>query len=308
MSATILVTALAPAAWGTTYLVATQLMPAGRPLSTAAIRVLPIGLLLTLIARQRPRGVWWWRTAVVGTLNIGAFQALLFVAAYRLPGGVAATAGAIQPLVAAALAAWLLGERFTRRVGLAGVAGVLGVGVLVSAPGAALDAVGVAAALAGTVAMATGVVLTKRWGRPVGLLTSTGWQLLAGGLLLAPLALLVEGQPPAFTVANWIGSGWLAVVGTGLAYVVWFRGIERLPVNAISFLALVSPLVATVAGWAALGQALSVVQLLGAVLIIGAVVAPQLPYRASVVDSTDLDAQVGPGVAAGSTPSPRAVS
>jgi probable blue pigment (indigoidine) exporter len=53
----------------------------------------------------------------------------------------------------------------------------------------AFDAAGIVAGLAGTATMATGIVLTKRWGRPVGLLTFTGWQLTAGGLVLAPLAL-----------------------------------------------------------------------------------------------------------------------
>jgi len=47
-------------------------------------------LLLTL-TRRLPRGSWWWRAAVLGLLNFGAFFPLLFFAAYRLPGGVAAT-------------------------------------------------------------------------------------------------------------------------------------------------------------------------------------------------------------------------
>jgi probable blue pigment (indigoidine) exporter len=273
---TLLLTALTPAVWGTTYVVTTELMPMDRPLLTASLRALPVGLVLTAWARKRPTGVWWWRTAVLGTLNIGAFFALLFIAAYRLPGGVAATAGAVQPLVAAGLAAWLLGERFTARTAVAGVLGVSGVGLLVLGPRAALDPLGVLAALLGTLSMATGVVLTKRWGRPVGLLTATGWQLLAGGLLLTPVALLVEGPPPTFTAGNWIGFGWLAIVGTGLAYSLWFRGIERLPVGSITFLGLLSPLVATVIGWVVLRQSLTVLQLGGAILIAAAVALPQI--------------------------------
>jgi probable blue pigment (indigoidine) exporter len=272
---TILLSALAPVAWGTTYLVATELMPAERPLLTAAVRVLPIGLLLTLRARRLPRGAWWWRTTVLGTLNIGVFQALLFVAAYRLPGGVAATAGAVQPLIVGVLAAWLLAERLRPGLVLAAVGGILGVGLLVLTPEARLDPVGVGAALAGTVSMAVGVVLTKRWGRPVDLVTATGWQLVAGGLLLAPLALALEGFPPAFTIANWVGAAWLSVIGTGVAYLLWFRGIERLPVSHLSFLGLLSPLVATVLGWALLSQSLTAGQLTGAGLIAGTVVATQ---------------------------------
>jgi probable blue pigment (indigoidine) exporter len=44
--------------------------------------------------------------------------------------------------------------------------------------------------------MAVGVVLTKRWGRPAPLLATTGWQLVAGGLVLLPVAALVEAHHP----------------------------------------------------------------------------------------------------------------
>ncbi len=310
MVLTVLLTALAPAAWGTTYLVTTELMPADRPVLTALVRVLPVGLLLTAAARELPSGSWWWRTAVLGVLNIGAFQVLLFVAAYRLPGGVAATAGAVQPLVVAALAAGLLGERFRLRTGLAGLGGVVGVGLLVLTPQAALDPLGVMAALTGTVSMATGVVFTKRWGRPVGLITATGWQLVAGGVLLLPLAFALEGPPPAFTSRNWLGAVWLATVGTGAAYSLWFRGIERLPVSSLSFLGLMSPLTATVLGWVVLDQSLTAGQLGGATLIATTVIATQIGgtrprRRASSIPASPVTSTRRERVHASDSPTPQ---
>jgi probable blue pigment (indigoidine) exporter len=272
-------TALTPAVWGTTYIVATELLPVGRPLFAAAVRALPVGIAFMLYRRCLPVGVWWWRATVLGMLNIGAFFALLFVAAFRLPGGVAATAGALQPLVAAAIASVVLGEVFTRRTALAGTVGVTGVALLVLGPQASLDPIGVAAAVAGTVSMATGVVLTKHWGRPVDLISFTGWQLTAGGLALVPIVILTEGVPSEITPTNIAGFVWLAVAGTGLAYANWFRGIQLLPVSVVSFLALLSPLVATIAGWTLLDQTLSVAQLFGATLILAAVTMSQLTQR-----------------------------
>lgn len=269
-------TALTPMVWGTTYLVATEFLPDGRPLLAATVRALPIGLVIVGATRRLPRGVWWIRAGLLGLLNIGAFFALLFVAAFRLPGGVAATAGAIQPLVAAGIAAVVVGERFTGRTALAGTVGVGGVALLVLGPEATLDPVGIAAAIAGTVSMASGVVLTKHWGRPTDLLTFTGWQLTAGGLLLLPVTLVAEGVPTSITGTNAVGFLWLATIGTGLAYANWFRGIQRLPIAAVSFLALLSPLVATVAGWIVLDQSLSATQAAGAALVVAAVLAPQL--------------------------------
>ncbi len=145
-------TALTPAVWGTTYIVATEFLPDGRPLLAATVRALPVGLVFVAWSRRLPRGCWWWRSALLGALNIGAFFALLFVAAFRLPGGVAATAGAVQPLVAAGIAVALLGEVFTRRTAALGFAGVLGVGLLVLQPGARLDAVTVIWTLPGPAA------------------------------------------------------------------------------------------------------------------------------------------------------------
>ncbi len=272
-------TALTPAVWGTTYIVATELLPAGRPLLAAVVRALPVGIAFMLYRRCLPVGVWWWRATVLGLLNIGAFFALLFVAAFRLPGGVAATAGALQPLVAAGIASVVLGEAFTRRTAFSGTVGVAGVALLVLGPQASLDPVGVAAAMAGTVSMATGVVLTKHWGRPVDLISFTGWQLTAGGLALVPITILAEGVPAEITPTNIAGFVWLAVAGTGLAYANWFRGIQLLPVSVVSFLALLSPLVATIAGWILLDQTLSIPQLFGASLILGAVIMSQRTPR-----------------------------
>lgn len=94
----IIATALTPIIWGTTYLVTTELLPPDRPLLAAVLRALPAGLLLVVLTRRLPQGIWWWRALVLGFLNIGAFFALLFVAAYRLPGGIAAIIIASQPL------------------------------------------------------------------------------------------------------------------------------------------------------------------------------------------------------------------
>ena len=95
--------------------------------------------------------------------NIGVFQALLFVAAYRLPGGVAAVVGAVGPLVVMGLT-WTLDHRRPPALALvAGVLGVMGMAALLLSPGARWDMVGVAAALVGTLCMAAGTFWSRRW-------------------------------------------------------------------------------------------------------------------------------------------------
>lgn len=266
-------TAFAPVAWGTTYLVTAEYLPPDRPLLAAVLRALPAGLVLLLLVRRLPRGSWWWKAAVLGVLNIGAFFAFLFIAAYRLPGGVAATMGAIQPLVVAVLASVVVSERLTMRKVIAGMAGIFGVGMMVLSAEANLDPIGVAAALLGTVSMGTGVVLLKRWGQPASPLTLTAWQLVAGGLFLMPLAWFVEGAPPAaLTPANIAGYFYLMSFGTAIAYFLWFRGLSLLPASTASFLGLLSPLTATFCGWIFLSQTLSIGQLAGAIIIIATLI------------------------------------
>lgn len=261
----LLLTAAAPCVWGTTYIVASELLPADRPLLAAVLRSLPAGLLLAVLIRRLPRGSWWARSAVLGVLNIGVFFAFLFIAAYRLPGGAAATIGAVQPLIVAVLASRWIGEKLTLSKVAAGVIGLAGVALLVLQAQVRLDMLGVTAALGGALAMACGVVLTKKWGRPDTLLATTSWQLIAGGLLLVPIALLVEGPPPSnLTVANTVGYLYLGIIGTALAYTLWFRGVHLLPTSSTALLGLLSPLVATVAGWALLEQRLTAGQVLGA--------------------------------------------
>jgi len=269
--ATVAITAITPMVWGTTYSTTTQLLPANRPLLAGTLRALPAGLLLAAIARRRPRGSWWWKSGVLGLLNIGAFFPLLFLAAYRLPGGVAAAVGAIQPLVAAGLAAVLLGERFRAVNLLTGLMGVAGVALLVLRNDVPLDAVGVVAALGGALSMATGVVMTKKWGRPVSLLAFTSWQLVAGGLVILPVMLVFEGLPSELSGRNIAGYAWLSIVGCALAYSLWFRGIGKLPVAATSVLALIAPVVAAIIGFVALDQTLTALQLVGVAVILAAV-------------------------------------
>ena len=144
----LLLTGLAPAIWGSSYIVTTQLLPQVPAMTVALLRALPAGLLLLAFARRLPQGMWWLRVFILGALNFSVFWSMLFVSAYRLPGGAAATVGAVQPLVVVFLAAWVLGSALRPASVLAALAGLAGVALLVLTPGVALDATGIAAGLA----------------------------------------------------------------------------------------------------------------------------------------------------------------
>lgn len=273
-----LTTAVGPVIWGSTYIVTTELLPPDRPFTAALLRTLPAGLLLVLWCRRWPAwGDWvgWWRLLVLAALNIGVFQALLFVAAYRLPGGVAAVVGAVGPLVVMGLA-WALDHRRPPALALgAGGLGVLGMAALLLSPGARWDMVGVAAALVGTLCMAAGTFWSRRWRSDLPVLAFTGWQLLAGGIMLAPVAWVVDPPLPVLTATHLAGYLYLSLVGALLSYALWFRGVARLPSVAASSLLLLSPVTAVVLGWALLGQAMRGLSLVGMLVVLASILAVQ---------------------------------
>ncbi|NTG42640.1 EamA family transporter [Rhizobium rhizogenes] len=280
----LLLTAIAPAIWGSTYLVTTELLPAGYPLTVAMLRALPAGLLLLAIVRRLPDGIWWPRSLVLGALNFSIFWWMLFISAYRLPGGVAATVGAIQPLIVIVLARLLLGSPIRGLSVIAAIAGIAGVALLILTPQATLDPIGIAAGIGGAFSMAAGTVLSRRWRPPVSPLTFTAWQLTAGALLLLPFALMLEPPLPHLTGANILGFAYLGLIGAALTYILWFRGLSRLEPSVVSPLGFLSPTTAVILGWWVLGQQLSPMQIFGIVVVLGSV---WLSQRAQLAPSVE---------------------
>ncbi len=275
----LLVTALAPLIWGSTYLVTTEFLPPNRPFTAALIRVLPAGLLLLAYTRRAPARGEWARVVLLGVLNIGLFQAMLFVSAYRLPGGLAATLSSTQTLMILLLG-WLIGKNMPPKAAWGwAAAGVAGIALMVLSPQARFDGWGMAAALTGAAGMALGVYLSKHWRISLGALAFTGWQLLFGGLFLLPAALLLETPPDTLTAANIGGYLYLSLFGAVFAYALFFRGIAKLPPAVVSSLALLSPVCAFVLGWLFLGQSMDAKSLLGFALALSSIFGVQKAMR-----------------------------
>ena len=264
--AAIFTTACAPLIWGNTYLVTTKFLPPDRPLTAALLRVLPAGLLLLMYARVLPRRSEWSTVILLGILNIGFFQAMLFVAAYRLPGGLAAVLSSTQTLMVLLLT-WLIGKTMPPKAAwLWAAAGIASIALMVLSPQARYDAWGIAAALSGAASMSLGVYLSKHRRTSLPVLAFAGWQLLVGGLCLLPVALLAEPPLPALTLANIGGYLYLCLFGAVLAYVLFFSGLARLLPAVVSSLGLLSPVCAFALNWLFLGQGMDGKSLLGFVL------------------------------------------
>lgn len=269
-------TLLAPLAWGTTYVTITELLPADRPVFVALVRVFPAGVALAAFGWLRtkwwPVGAQWRHLAVLALFNFGLFFPLLVAGIYRLPGGVAASIGGIQPLLVG-LVTRIVTKHPMRRLDVAvGVIAATGVAMVVIRPGADIDPLGVAAALAANVSFSIGVVATKTLPAPPDRVAATGWQLLVATAIIAPVAWLMEGGPPPITVANAVGFTYLSLIATGTAFIIWFSGIRRLPTQAPPVLGLAAPLTGAALGWMLLDEDLTAIQLLGFAVTIAAIV------------------------------------
>lgn len=284
----IALTAIAPITWGSTYVVIRQLLPADTPLWGGLLRALPAGLLVLLIARTRPRGHWWWRSLLLGTLNVGGFFVLLYVAGQRLPSSLASTLMSLSAVVMM-LFAWLLLRQRPTAAGLLGaVVGVVGVMVMLGLGGESIDPVGVIASLGAMVASSFGFVLTSRWGRDVPVLAMTSWQLIGGSIVLLPFAVAIEGPPPALTPLSAIGFVYVALISTALAYVVWFSGLRHLTPARVGIVGLLNPVTGVLLGVLLTGEAFGPAQIIGFALVLAGIVLGVVPFRRRSPHSTSV--------------------
>ncbi|WEB44346.1 DMT family transporter [Streptomyces yunnanensis] len=270
-----LVTAIAPVAWGTNYFVTHEYLPTDHPLYGAAIRALPAGVLLLALRRQAPHGTWWWKSLVLGTLNVGSFFTLIYLAAQLLPTSIASTIMASSPAVLMLLA-WAVNAERPYRLPLVGVGiGFAGVCLMLLTGNVTLNALGVLASVTAMVTSSFGYVLAKRWSSEVDVLASTSWQLIAGGLVVLPLAVVREGAPPELDAGAILGFAYVTVVATAVAFAAWFAGLRHLPAATVGLVGLLNPVTGVLLGTVIAEEPLTLQQICGLVLVLLGIVLGQ---------------------------------
>ena len=271
----ILVTAIAPVAWGSNYYVTRQFLPDDSPLWGAVLRAVPAGLLLMAVARARPHGSWWWRSLVLGALNVGAFFVLIYLASQLLPSSVASTIMATSAGVLMLLAWPLLVDRPTLLPALGALLGFAGVAVMLLGDTGGVDALGVAASVAAMLMSSTGFILTKKWAADQKILAVTSWQLIGGGLLVLPFALVFEDGVPALDGPALAGFAYVTVIATAVAFVAWFAGLRHLPAGTVGLVGLLNPVTGVLLGTLLAAEPFGWRQALGTALVLAGVLLGQ---------------------------------
>lgn len=302
------------AIWGSSFLFIKvgirELHPAYVALGRVVTGAVTLMVLLLVLRDRLPRHPRLWvHLVVLGAVGVAIPFTLFGYGELRVPSLLAGIWNATTPLVALPLAALLFRtERLTGRkvsgilLGFAGVLVVLGVWQGVG--GAALTGQLMCFAAASCYGIA--IPYQKRFiaGYPASTLSITAAQLLAATAVLAVVAPLVAGAPPAVTslssevVASVVTLGALS---TGIAFMIHLRNNRLVGASAASMVTYLIPVFAVLVGVVVLGESLTWFQPLGALVVLVGVAISQglrLPRRShSPVSTTEPGATAKPGVA-----------
>ncbi|MBL8346121.1 MAG: DMT family transporter [Rubrivivax sp.] len=274
------------ALWGGSFLFMRMGAVEFGPIALVFVRVAgAAALLLPILAMQ---GQWpalrrhWRPIALLGVFN-SALPFLCFaVAAYALSAGLMGVFNATAPIWTALIAWWWLGDRPAplRAIGLAiGLAGAVGLAWSRASVKEGLagvtPALGIAACVAATVLYGLSANYSRR--RLAGvppMATAAGSQLSAALVLALPALWAWPAQPPSG--AAWAGATALALLCTGLAYILYFRLIAHTGATNAMTVTFLIPAFAMAWGWMVLAErpgwdmlAGTAVILLGTALTIG---------------------------------------
>ena len=267
-----LVFLLVAAIWGTGF-TATEI--GLRSLPPALFAALRFALAAWRGNRLRPAGRGeWWPILTGGVLLIGVHHALLFAGQQYVPSTVAAVLLGLIPVVTPALTRLSTARKRLTPIGLFGVGlGFLGVVTIANPDPSNLlgsDLRGVALVLGSALAFAFGAVLTHDAEATMPMLAEQAWMMLVGAVVLHATSALLPGESLSavlWTVDGVLAVVYLAVVAGAAGFALYFWLLRRVGPIEVSLLEYVIPIVAAVAGWAALGEALAPTTVAGFVVI-----------------------------------------
>jgi drug/metabolite transporter (DMT)-like permease len=243
------------------------------PLFLLTIRFVTAGAITLAIAAAL--GAKWrlgWRDGLIlaglGVINNALYLGLSHFGMLIVPSGLMALIASNNPVLTALLAAAFLGERMTARK-IAGLAlGVGGVAIIVESrlAGGTASGLGIGLAVASLAAISCGTILFRKFAPAVDLIIGNGVQALAGGFVLAPLALTFESAGDIVPTWRLLGAmTYVILCGSVTAYLLWFRLVKVYGATAASAWHFLMPPLGMLFGWLLLGERLNAPDLIGIV-------------------------------------------
>jgi len=267
--------------WGSSFIAIKSGLASLPPVLFAAFRydiaaLVVLGYAAIRSERWIPRGGPELRlVAMGGTLMVGLHFALLFTGQQYVSSAIGAIVLSLTPVVTPPLAYLLLGDGALSRTGVVGVLlGLVGVAVVANPTGSSLDGgiVGVGLLFLSALSFALGSVLTRRFRVTLGTVPTQAWMMAVGAVVLHAISAAAGESLAAATWSPQVVAGllYLAVVAGAGGFLLYFDLLERVGPSEASLVNYATPAVAAVAGWAALGEAITASTVVGfAVIVVG---------------------------------------
>lgn len=249
--------------WGSTWIVIKFGLEDMPPLTSAGVRFATAALIMTIatawLGRReggaRPPS---WLSVALGLTSFAVSYAAVYWSETRLPSGIVSVLWSVFPMLMAVSGHFFLtGESLRARQWLGFVVGFAGVWLLFVTDVKSFGAGAIPAALVmllSPLAATIGTTLVKRYGSGVSSLALNRNGMWVGATVLCAAAWLTERDAaPHWTGAAILGIGYLAIVGTAVAFGLYFWLLRHTPANHLSLISYVTPAVALVLG-AAFGE------------------------------------------------------
>lgn len=272
--------------WSTGFIGAKFGLPYAEPFTFLFIRcVLTLVIIVPLLglfkAQWPPSPTLWGHAAMTGLLVHGAYLGGVFYAIHLgLPAGLASLLVGLQPLLTAALALPLLGERLTAWQWLGLVLGLLGITLVLSgklAPGEAglFEGFGLGAlacVFAALLGISAGTLYQKRFCAGMPLLGGSIAQYLAAGIFFGGGALLFETRQVDWTPTFVATLAWLVLVLSIAAILLLMALIRRGAASRVASLFYLVPPLTALEAWWLFDETLGAVALAGMAIAITGVI------------------------------------
>ena len=266
--------------WGSTWLAIKLGLASMPPATSVALRFVIAGLLLFGIAiatrREMPRSARFVWLVVTQGVQLAINYFLIYWAEQTVPSGLTAVLFASFPIFTSAIAALVFRMEAFGPVNALGLAlGVTGLCVIFWSEvllAARTPWRGMAAVVLSALIAAIGTTTMKRWGKDYSALTFAAPSQLACGLLLSGFALVVDRSATIVFTPVAIGSiAYLAVFGSAIAFVSYYRLLRLVPATRAALLTYVTPIVALVLGAIFAHETIGLRTLLGAALVFASI-------------------------------------
>lgn len=277
--------------WGTAMVAMKGVIPYTTPFFMAAVRLVPAGILVLLVAAilklPQPKTLKAWLWILGFAVVDGAmFQGFLAQGIVKTGAGLGSVMIDSQPLAVALLSSLLFGEVIGLWGWLGLSIGVLGISLIglpdiwiYSAFAGDLEAVNIDwlglfdngewLMLLASLSMAVGTVMIPYISRQCDPVVATGWHMIIGGLPLFGLSWMQESQQwQNMSVECWLALGYATIFGSAIAYGVFFYLASKGNLTSLSALTFLTPIFALLFGTIILSEVLTTLQSAGVLLTI----------------------------------------